>query len=317
MSLLSQLFTPPRPLVALDISSTRVAAVRLGNGRPAPVVSHAAELLPPGVVVPALGTPNIIEPAPVAAAVARALDAVGRARHVALVLPDSAAKVSLVRFEQSPPRGRDLEAMLRWQVRKSVPFRVEEAQITWSDGQPLEGGGREYLVALARRDVIAQYEAAVSAAGAHAGVVDLASFNLVNLLLAGGDQQQDCLLVHLATDFVTLIIVRAGRVIFYRHRGSEGEESLADLVHQTAMYYEDRLSGRGFARVILAGATHGPAGAAGAERARHALEDRLRVRVEAVAFSDFATISDRVQASALVVDDLAPMVGILARESAA
>jgi type IV pilus assembly protein PilM len=316
MSLLSQLFTPPRPMVAVEIASTRVAAMRLGAGRPAPIVAHASELLPPGAVVPALATPNIVEPASVAAAVGHALDAVGRARHVALVVPDSVAKVSLVRFEQAPPRGRDLEAMLRWQVRKSVPFRVEDAQVTWAEGQPLDGGGREFLVALARRDAIAQYEAAVSAAGAHAGVVDLASFNLVNLL-ARDDQQHDCLLVHLAPDFVTLIIVRSGRVIFYRHRGSESGESLADLVHQTAMYYEDRLSGGGFGRVILAGATQGPGGTAGAEEARSALEDRLRVRVDAAGFDQLAALGDRAPASPLLVDDLAPMVGILAREPAA
>jgi len=194
---------------------------------------------------------------------------------------------------------------------------VEDAQITWAEGQTLEGGGREFLVALSRRDVIAQYEAALTAAGAHAGLVDLASFNLVNVLLAGGDEQHDALLVHLAPDFVTLIIVRAGQVIFYRHRGSEGGESLADLVHQTAMYYEDRLSGRGFGRVILAGATQGPAGVAGADGARHALEDRLRVRVETAAFSDLATLSDRSPGSSQLVDDLGPMVGILARNPAA
>jgi type IV pilus assembly protein PilM len=317
MSLLSQLFTPPRPQVAVDIASTRVAALRLGTGRPAPIVAYASEPLPAGVVVPGLGALNIVDPTPVAAAVTRAIDAVGRARHVALVVPDSAAKVSLVRFEQAPPRGRDLEAMLRWQVRKSVPFHVEDAQITWADGQALDGGGREFVVALARRDVIAQYEAALSAAGAHAGVVDLASFNLVNLLLGSRDQRQDWLLVHLTPDFVTLIIVRHGHLIFYRHRGSEGEESLADLVHQTAMYYEDRLSGRGFGRVILAGATQGPAGVAGAERARHALEDRLHVGVEAAGFGDVAAFGDRSAHSALLVDDLAPMVGVLAREPAA
>ena len=106
-------------------------------------------------------------------------------------------------------------------------------------------------------------------------------------------------------------------MIFYRHRGSEGGESLADLVHQTAMYYEDRLSGRGFGRVVLAGATQGPAGVAGADGARHALEDRLRVPVEAAAFSDLATLSDRSPGSSQLLDDLAPMVGILARDSAA
>ena len=245
--------------------------------------------------MPALAAPNIVDPAPVAAAVARALDAVGRARHVALVVPDSVAKVSLVRFEQAPPRGRDLEAMLRWQVRKSVPFRVEDAQITWADGQPLEGGGREFVVALARRDVIAQYEAALTAAGAHAGLVDLASFNLVNLLLAGGDERLDALLVHLAPDFVTLIIVRGGALIFYRHRGSDGEESLADLVHQTAMYYEDRLVGP---RLRPRGSCRRDAGARRRRRARTGARTRSRIgcasRVEAVAFGDLATLSDRI-----------------------
>jgi hypothetical protein len=202
-------------------------------------------------------------------------------------------------------------------VRKSVPFRVEDAQITWADGQSFDNGGREFLVALARRDVIAQYEAAVAAAGAHAGVVDLASFNLVNLLLASGDQRRDWLLVHLAADYITLAIVRSGQVIFYRHRDAEGEESLADLVHQTSMYYEDRLAGRGFGRVVLAGVTQGPGGAAGAERARRDLEERLRMPVETAGLGEAAILSDRISARPALVDEIAAMVGILAREQAA
>jgi type IV pilus assembly protein PilM len=317
MSVLSQLFTPPRPVVAIDISSTRVAALRLGGGRPAPVVAYASEPLPAGAVVPGLAALNIAEPAQVAAAVGRALDGVGRARHVALVVPDSAAKVSLVRFEQAPPRGRDLEAMLRWQVRKSVPFRVEDAQVTWAEGQPLEGGGREFLVALARLDVIAQYETALTAAGAHAGIVDLASLNLVNLLLAGGEDRHDCLLVHLAADFVALIILRGGRVIFYRHRGSEGDESLADLVHQTAMYHEDRLGGGGggFGRVVLAGASL--RGAEVAERLRRELEGRLGTRVEALDFRGAVALRDRIAAAPELLDSLAPAIGVILRERVA
>jgi type IV pilus assembly protein PilM len=317
MSLLSRLFAPPRPVVAVDITSARVAALRLGSGAPQVVLAHTSEFLPAGTVEPGLAAPNLADAGAVAAAVARVLEAVGGARHVALVLPDSVAKVSLVRFEQAPPRGRDLEAMLRWQVRKTVPFRVDDAQITWADGQTLENGGREFVVAVARRDVISQYEAAVAAAGAHAGVVDLASFNLVNLLLAGGDQRQDSLLVHLAPDYVTLIIVRSGLVIFYRHRGAEGDESLADLVHQTSMYYEDRLAGRGFGRVLLAGATQGPGGASDAERARRDLEERLHVGVETVGVGDVAILSDRIAARPSLVDEIAPMIGILAREAAA
>ena len=58
-----------------------------------------------------------------AAAVQRVLGAVGVSRgRVALVVPDGAAKVSLVRFEKVPAKAEDLAQLVRWQVRKSVPF---------------------------------------------------------------------------------------------------------------------------------------------------------------------------------------------------
>jgi type IV pilus assembly protein PilM len=315
MSLLSRLFAPTRPTVALEIGSSRVTALRLGAGSP-PVATYAVEALPPGAVTPSLVTPNLVDEGAVTAAIGRALDAVGRPRHVALVVPDSVAKVSLVRFDQIPTRLQDLEAMLRWQMRKSVPFRVDEAQVTWAEGRPLDGGAGEFIVAIARSEIVAQYEAAVAAAGAHAGLVDLATFNLANLVLTT-DAAEDWLLVHMAADYVTLAIVRSGRLIFYRHRGADGDESLEDLVHQTAMYYEDRLSGRGFGRVFLAGAAEGPDGAGGAERIRRTLAERLHAKVEGVDFSASAVFADRITASAALVDQLAPLVGILSREPAA
>ena len=313
MTLLRRLFAPSRPAVAVEIAAGRVIALRLSGGSP-PLASYAVEAIPPDAVVPGLTGSNIGNAAEVSAAVARALDAVGRSRRVALVVPDPVAKVSLVRFEQVPARASDLEAMLRWQVRKSVPFRVEDAQLTWTEGQDLEGGGREFVVTLARRELIAQYEEAVAGAGAHAGLVDLATFNLVGLLLAAGRGDADCLLVHTAADYVTLAILRRGRLIFYRHRGAEGEGSLEDLVHQTAMYYEDRLSGGGFGRVLLAGGER--AGSDGGVMQR-AVADRLGTRVERIDFAGLATLADRISASSALVDDLAPLVGILSREPAA
>jgi Tfp pilus assembly PilM family ATPase len=316
MSLVTRLLTPPRPSVALEIASTRVSALRLSGGSP-PSATYSVEPLPAGAVVPSLTTPNVIDQSAVAAAVGRVLAGVGGGRQVALVLPDSVAKVSVVRLEQVPSRTQELDAMLRFQVRKSVPFRADEAQIAWTEGRQIETGGREYLIALARRELIAQYETVVAAAGAHAGLVDLATFDLVNLVLAGGVKDDDWLLVHTTADYATLIIVRSGRVIFYRHRGADSEESLADIVHQATMYYEDRLSGRGFGRVFLAGAAEGPEGAAGAETSRRALTERLNAKVEPLELSGVATLVDRISASPALVDQLAPLVGVLAGKPAA
>ncbi len=316
MSLVDRLFAPPRPSVAIEIASTRVAALRVAAGTPA-AATHAVEPLPAGAVVPSLTSPNIVDQPAVVAAITRVLQAVGGGRRVALVVPDAMAKVSLVRFDQVPARPAELEAMLRWQVRKSVPFRPDESHLTWVEGESLPAGGREFVVAMARLEVVTQYEQAVKAAGAHAGLINLASFELVNLVLAQGSAPDDWLLVHAEADYATLIVVRRGRVIFFRHRGVDAEETLADLVHQTAMYYEDRLSGRGFGRVLFAGAAEGPEGSAGAEQVRRALGERLGARVESFTLDGAATLSDRIAVSPTLADSLAPLAGILAGDPAA
>src|SRR5207253_1712621 len=96
--------------------------------------------------------------------------------------------------------------------------------------------------------------------GAHAGLVDVATFNLVNAVLAGSDPPSgDWLLVNVTADYASIAILRGGHLIFFRNRSgdSDGDGTFADLVHQTAMYYEDRLGGAGFGRVILAAAGAG------------------------------------------------------------
>ena len=75
--------------------------------------------------------------------------------------------------------------MIRWQVRKAAPFRIEDAQVSWIEAAPAtDGGGREYLVLVARRDIVESYERACDAAGVQAGIVDIVSTNLVNAVLA-------------------------------------------------------------------------------------------------------------------------------------
>ena len=84
----------------------------------------------------------------------------------------------------------------------------------------------------------------------------------------------DWLLVHVTDTYLTLAVMRDSALLFFRNRGEEAEGTLADLIHQTAMYYEDRLHGGGFARVLIAGAARLPGGA---ESVRRGLEERLRM----------------------------------------
>jgi hypothetical protein len=77
------------------------------------------------------------------------------------------------------------------------------------------------------------------------------------------------------------------------------------------MYYEDRLNGSGFARVMIAGSARLPGGA---DSIRRGLEERLRVNVEPVDPRGAAGLQDRIGASAELLDVLAPLVGMLLRE---
>ncbi|NUR54055.1 MAG: pilus assembly protein PilM [Acidobacteria bacterium] len=282
------------------------------------VASHASERLPAGAVTPALNAANIHDDRVVAGALRSLFDKMSvRPRRVALVIPDTAAKVSLVRFEKVPAGAADLDQLIRWQVRKAAPFKAEEAQISWVPAAALPDGGREFLVTTARRDLIEQYERVCSAAGAHAGVVDLASLNLINAALASAAQAAagDWLIVNVAQDYATLVIVRGKEVIFFRTRHLEADGDLADLVHQTAMYHEDRLAGGRFARVVLSGAS--ARGLDVGERVRRGLEERLGSRVEALDFRGSATMRDRIGAGAELLDTLAPAVGVVLRERVA
>lgn len=298
------------PMAAVEISANRVAGVSLEErGGRAVIAAHVVEPLPDEAVVPALNAANVRDRAAVAGAVGRVLEQIGRPRRIGLVVGDPVVKVSLVKLQQVPTRLQDLEQVIRWQVRKSAPFGIEEAQIGYETGLRTDEG-QEFIVTMARRDVIAEYEALCAGAGAHAGIVDLSTFNVVNTVLVGGNVPTgDWLLVNVAPGWESIAIMRGRNLIFFRSRGADGEGTLADLVHQTAMYYEDRLSGAGFRRVMLSGAS----GAGDAEGLRRGLADRLATTVETVDATLAATLTDRVSAGGELLDTLAPLVGLLLR----
>jgi hypothetical protein len=101
--------------------------------------------------------------------------------------------------------------------------------------------------------------------------------------------------------------------MFYRHRAAVDEEPLSALVHQTAMYHEDRLGGSKFAKVWLCGAAL--AGNAGdADRAKREIGERLGVSADAVDVRRAAGLSDRIPPDADALDALAASVGVLLRE---
>jgi Tfp pilus assembly PilM family ATPase len=317
MSFLSSLRESAAPAVAVEIASGRVSAASLEwrGGQPV-VAAHAFEPLPEGALVPSLTAANAVDRAVVSGALSRLLATMGRPRRIGLILPDVVAKVSIVRFEQVPARTQDLDQLVRWQVRKSAPFAIEDAQVSYTPGLHA-ADGQEFIVTLARRSVIEEYEALCAAAGAHAGLVDLATLNVINAVLAGsGAPTGDWLLVNVAADYSSIALLRGSSLIFFRNRAAETDGTLADLVHQSAMYYEDRLKGGGFSRVILAGAAAAAQPSIDLDAVRRTLQERLTTPVETVDPRTAAALTDRITAAPALLDALTPLVGLLLRDRA-
>lgn len=307
----SWLASPP-PDAAVEIAPERVAvATMAARGGELSVHGYAIEPLAAGAVAPSLTGHNIIDRPRVVAALQAAFDRLGsRPRRVALVIPDIAARVSLLRFEQVPARREDLDQLVRWQLKKSAPFPVDDACVTYSQGAG-GAGGSDFIVAMARREVVREYETVCDQAGAYAGLVDLATLSVLNLFVASRNVPVgDWLVVHMQPEYTSLAIMRGEHVAFFRNRPEGDEDSLPDLVHQTVMYYQDRLSGQGFSRVLLGG-TGRVAGAV--DMARRSLEERLGVEVEPIDPSAVASLRDRSSVTPELMDQLAPLVGMLLR----
>jgi hypothetical protein len=101
--------------------------------------------------------------------------------------------------------------------------------------------------------------------------------------------------------------VRGLHVIFFRNRTADADGTLADLVHQTGMYYEDRLQGAGFSKAFLCAPGQD-------EEVRQILQERLPITLEAVDPRQSAALTDRITAGPALLDTLTPLVGVLVRD---
>lgn len=303
----SSWWSSPSVTAAIEISAERVAGLALDAQRG--VQAHAIEALPAGALVPSLTALNVVQGDVVRQAVGRVIEAIGRPRRVALVVPDAVARLSIVRLDQVPTKLEERDQLIRFNVRKAAPFPLDAAVVSIAEGQALPSGAREFVVAVARRDVIEEYEGLCVAARAAAGLVDVAACAAINLALSRyGDGGGDWMTVHVATDTTTIAIVRQGAAIFFRTMPPDSDAALADAIYQSAMYHVDRLEGQALERVVVADRARRQDVLACVHRAFDARPD---LRVDALALEGTVQFSDRIAVAPDVVAALTGSAGTL------
>lgn len=227
-----------RPRVACEITAERVAAARISeNG--SNLEAATASTLPPGLLTPGLLQANVTDRDKLVAALRDLLNAVaGRLRDVCLVLPDSTTRVMLLDFDTLPDKREDADAVVRFRLKKSLPFEVEHSVVSFDR----QGSGSQIRViaAVTPRAILDEYESLVRDAGYNPGTVlpsMLASLGLV-------DASRPTMVIKVEQGTTTFAIIDQDQLLLYRSLDNGGTgvtgESLIDDVNTSLVYFEDR-----------------------------------------------------------------------------
>jgi len=229
----------PHPPLAIEVSPERVAAARWS--RTGSLDGFAVEALQAGAIVPSAVETNIVNIAAVRSAVASAIDRLrGRDEDVAMILPDPVIRVFVQHFEEFPRSPQEAVPMLRWKLKKSVPFEADETLISYMRQAPREDGV-DVVTALARLRIIREYESLAEGVGLRPGVVLSSSLAAVSLL----DEEKPTLLARVSGSALTTVIVRDGVLCGYRctelpARGLDlTPQMLLEEIFPVAAYYQD------------------------------------------------------------------------------
>lgn len=213
-----------RPRLAVEIKPEGVIAARAEDA--AAILAAVAERsLPPGALTPGLKPGNIADRSGIASVLREALDAVAdrggeRARYVTLVVPDAATRVLLLDFDELPAKPAEALPIVRFRLKKLVPFEVDHAMVSYQAMSSEQGVVRVLAVAIPA-DVLEEYESIVTVAGYSTGAVlpsTLAS------LAALDEQESPVLMVNAGHGNVTTAIVRGETLLLHRALDLEGEQ---------------------------------------------------------------------------------------------
>jgi type IV pilus assembly protein PilM len=171
--------------------------------------------------------------------------------------------MAILDFEELPSSEEERTALVRFRLRKSVPFPIEEAQVAHSIQSHVPGRIEVLVVAIAK-PILDEYELLFAEAGYRVGLVTPSS--IAALPLCASAESGLTLVAKAAGSTLSVLLLEQARVRLIRVldlAGSESEIAAAPGVHQedfsvlaliqqTLAYAEDQL-GQQVKRLLLCG----------------------------------------------------------------
>lgn len=235
---MSKMVSRSKPKLACEVAADRVLAGRVSESGELIEMCAAGELSP-GSLVPDLTETNLRDRNGVSKTIRETLGAIsGRSRDVIAVLPDTAVRVALLDFETLPSNRQEAEGVVRFRLKKSLPFDVEKAKVSYHTQTAT--GGLRVIAAVALTSVIEDYEAAFREAGYTPGVV------LPSMLAALGATQAEkpAMVVKVDARTASIAILQGQQLLLFRTlENAWGNkitgEQLGEEVYPSIVFFQD------------------------------------------------------------------------------
>ena len=163
----------------------------------------------------------------------------GRSRDVCLVIPDATTRIMLLDFDTLPTKPEEADAVVRFRLKKSLPFEVEQSAVSF-DRQGTADPVR-VVAAVTPRNILEEYESLVREAGYNPGRG--AAFDDC-CAWAWWMASRPTMVIKVERGTTTFAIVDKNQLLLYRALENGGSavsgESLVDDVNTSLVYFEDR-----------------------------------------------------------------------------
>ena len=241
-----------RPLLACEISADRVIAAR-SSAKPLRLETFTSRHLAQGVITPGLSGANVQDPSALRTAVQGALAAVGgNSKDIIAIIPDAAVRVLLLDFEGLPDKQIDRDQVVRFRLKKSLPFDVERAALSYDVQR--NNGSLQVVAAVSPASIIEEYESAFRDAGYAPGVLLPSSLASLGMIAA----ERPTLALKVDPMNITVAIAQSGALRLIRTLDNPAgydvtAEELAEAVLPSIVFFEDTF-GEKIAEILVSGA---------------------------------------------------------------
>jgi type IV pilus assembly protein PilM len=238
----------PPPRFVFELSGAGIAVARPGNP---PEIGF--EPLDPDVIAVSPVHDNVLRMDELTACVEAIAGGKDRKRgRAVLILPDYSVRVSVLDFDAFPSDAGQQLGLVRFRIKKTVPFDLESASIGYY-AQPHLGNAkaRDVVAAAAPIEVLARYEAPFRAAGLEPGLVTTSSLCALELL-----KQESGISVMVKLSGLSMVVAVLDRGVLKLLRTIElttaDAAEIASHLYPTFAYIEDQLAAKA-GRVFVSG----------------------------------------------------------------